>query len=417
MQVHFFCLSQVNALCGWMDLQAQVDGNQQSKGNMSTLTASSDCTILSAWLPTVFSTNCCNVTSNCTTTGGVTRLDLDGKGISGALPTQLGLLTSLAYMTLFGNQLTGTIPTELARLTNLSDVSLYENKLSGTIPTELGRLTKLTNLRLDSNNLNGTFPCELSNLTALRANDSNNFTGNPLLVSTNFNAAELSQSCKTALLQTATRPATAKPTNSNPGASVDQQQQQSIAPIIGGVVGAAAVLAIMVAMGICIGGDVETSTAFPLSSIPPPSEYSSAASERGATVDDFLVASQVPQSVTAPLFDRHELLPYDQKSAHHQDGKIETLASLKASMPEQGAYIVQSSMTALEEKKALDEKSKDLSKSQFNLMLSSEGHGSSSSLLSLPADPKNWTEDETAEWILERFGNAQLSSLALSKTS
>ncbi|KAJ3246121.1 hypothetical protein HDU78_007768 [Chytriomyces hyalinus] len=84
-------------------------------------------------------------------------------------------------------------------------------------------------------------------------------------------------------------------------------------------------------------------------------------------------------------------------------------------MPEQSAFVSENFMTAVDEKKALDQKSKDLSKSQLNLMLSSEGHGSSSSLLSLPADPKNWTEDETAEWILERFGNAQLSSLALSQ--
>ncbi|KAJ3264370.1 hypothetical protein HDU77_008674 [Chytriomyces hyalinus] len=242
---------------------------------------------------------------------------------------------------------------------------------------------------LEFNDLSGKFPCELSNLTAL-----------------------------------------------NDYASLDKQQQQSIAPIIGGVAGAAAVLGIMVAMGIwfhrkkrvkgqpasgtdamqpSIGGDIETSTAFPLSSIPPSSEYSSVASERGAAVDDYLVARQAPQSITAPLIDRYEVFPYDQKSTHHQDVKVETFANLKASMPEQSAFVSENYMTAVDEKKALDQKSKDLSKSQLNLMLSSEGRGSSSSLLSLPADPKNWTEDETAEWILERFGNAQLSSLALSQ--
>ncbi|KAJ3263167.1 hypothetical protein HDU77_011201 [Chytriomyces hyalinus] len=40
---------------------------------------------------------------------------------------------------------------------------------------------------------------------------------------------------------------------------------------------------------------------------------------------------------------------------------------------------------------------------------------SSSHQMALPDNPRDWNQDETAQWILERFGDAKLSSLALSQ--
>ncbi|KAI8842887.1 hypothetical protein BJ741DRAFT_592148 [Chytriomyces cf. hyalinus JEL632] len=44
-----------------------------------------------------------------------------------------------------------------------------------------------------------------------------------------------------------------------------------------------------------------------------------------------------------------------------------------------------------------------------------ENTGSSSHRLALPDNPRDWKQDETAQWILEIFGDAELSSLALSQ--
>ena len=89
------------------------------------------------------------------------------RGISGAIPPQLGRLTNLKLLDLNGNQLTGTIPTQLSRLTNLESLDLNGNQLTGPIPTELGQLTNLLHLWLNSNQLTGSIPAELGRLTNL----------------------------------------------------------------------------------------------------------------------------------------------------------------------------------------------------------------------------------------------------------
>ena len=89
-------------------------------------------------------------------------------GITGSLPTWIGLLTKLEGLQLHNNALTGTIPTELGDLTNLNDsLDLYGNELTGTIPTELGSLESLTELYLSFNQLAGALPTQLGTLAAL----------------------------------------------------------------------------------------------------------------------------------------------------------------------------------------------------------------------------------------------------------
>lgn len=96
-------------------------------------------------------------------------LELANCGLTGTIPTELGLMTMWHRLWLNSNDFTGTIPSEFGQFTGLKlGMDLYENPLlSGTIPTELGRLTALQSLRLHSNNLLGSIPSEFGNLSSL----------------------------------------------------------------------------------------------------------------------------------------------------------------------------------------------------------------------------------------------------------
>ena len=124
--------------------------------------------------------------------GRVTRLVLQGNGLAGELPPELGDLTSLwdlylgghglligpvprelgnltrlRYLNVENSQLTGEIPRELGNLVNLDWLSLAGNELTGEIPHELGNLSNLKLLLLSGNELTGEIPRELGNLAHL----------------------------------------------------------------------------------------------------------------------------------------------------------------------------------------------------------------------------------------------------------
>ena len=116
-------------------------------------------------------------------TGGdpqrVQGLTLPAFGLEGAIPREVGNLTSLTQLELNNNDLGGTIPPELGKLTNLRVLDLSANRLTGYLPPELGNLQKLGELRLGSNSLVGRIPSALGGLSQLwfLGLGQNNFTG------------------------------------------------------------------------------------------------------------------------------------------------------------------------------------------------------------------------------------------------
>lgn len=87
--------------------------------------------------------------------------------LSGSLPTETGLLSNLNTLELFSNSLSGPIPSQLGLLSGLTRIILDTNQLTGTVPTELAKLQALHSLYLHSNDLVGTLPTELGLLDNL----------------------------------------------------------------------------------------------------------------------------------------------------------------------------------------------------------------------------------------------------------
>ncbi|KAL1546468.1 LRR receptor-like serine/threonine-protein kinase GSO1 [Salvia divinorum] len=153
--------------------------------------------ILSSWSPNA-TDPCSNAFFEgiaCNEHGQVVNITLQGRGLSGKIPPEIGQLKSLIGLYLHFNNLHGVVPTDLANLTSLSDLylnvnnlsgdippqigdmsnlqvlQLCYNKLSGSIPTRLGSLKKLSVLALQSNQLSGAIPASLGNLMMLNRLD------------------------------------------------------------------------------------------------------------------------------------------------------------------------------------------------------------------------------------------------------
>ena len=88
----------------------------------------------------------------------ITAIDLEGRGLAGAVPEALGDPTALEILRLGRNRLAGAIPDSLARLRHLRVLDLADNRLGGAVPETLGDLPALTFLRLGGNRLAGCPP-------------------------------------------------------------------------------------------------------------------------------------------------------------------------------------------------------------------------------------------------------------------
>lgn len=95
------------------------------------------------------------------------RLQVAGHGLVGNIPSDIGMLSTLAYLDLSSNLIEGSIPLGVWNLKNLVTLNLARNRLAGSVPSVLGQLTKLTSLTLNSNRINGSIPEEIGNLKSL----------------------------------------------------------------------------------------------------------------------------------------------------------------------------------------------------------------------------------------------------------
>lgn len=95
------------------------------------------------------------------------EMHLQGLGLHGTIPSQIGLFSHLQVLFLFSNKLYGAIPLEIFELKNLWVLALQLNELSGTIHRQVNRLTNLLILDFGSNKLGGSIPPELFDLPKL----------------------------------------------------------------------------------------------------------------------------------------------------------------------------------------------------------------------------------------------------------
>ena len=99
--------------------------------------------------------------------GAVVKVNVTAFGLSGSIPSQIGGLTALTYLSLDHNKLSDIIPLEMWGLTGLSHLDIHFNDLTGNIPSQIGGLTGLTYLRLDFNSITGSIPSQIDGLTGL----------------------------------------------------------------------------------------------------------------------------------------------------------------------------------------------------------------------------------------------------------
>ena len=93
------------------------------------------------------------------------RTGLEGFGLTGAVPAEVGRLAALRVLSLHSNQLT-SVPAEIGQLTSLRWLDLRRNQLT-SLPAELGQLTSLQELFLSGNQLTSV-PAEVGQLTSLK---------------------------------------------------------------------------------------------------------------------------------------------------------------------------------------------------------------------------------------------------------
>jgi Leucine-rich repeat (LRR) protein len=96
----------------------------------------------------------------------VTEMDLGYNGISGIIPSDLGLLSNLQYFGLESNQLYGSLPSSIGEWTDLEHLQLqlqFTGQLTGQIPETIGNLHHLVYADFSYNALTGELPSSIGN--------------------------------------------------------------------------------------------------------------------------------------------------------------------------------------------------------------------------------------------------------------
>lgn len=110
----------------------------------------------------------------------VAGLDLEGNGLQGSIPNDIGLLQYLLTLNLSKNQLEGEIPQSMASLEFLEELYLDTNNLSGELQNvDFQFFTSLQTLDLSFNKLSGPIPDSVWSMHAMErlVLDDNSLTG------------------------------------------------------------------------------------------------------------------------------------------------------------------------------------------------------------------------------------------------
>jgi len=117
----------------------------------------------------------------CNDKGMITSIILDGVGIDGYIPPEIGLFSKIRNLIVKNNpKLKSNIPSEIGNLLNLKQLGLYNNQLSGSIPKEICDMSNIEFIDLSDNNIDGKIPTDIGNLLSLEKLflDNNKISGN-----------------------------------------------------------------------------------------------------------------------------------------------------------------------------------------------------------------------------------------------
>ncbi len=89
----------------------------------------------------------------------VTKLDFESNNLTGTLPSEIGDLANLEWLSFYaGNSINGDLPEEISNLTELRVLSFEYNNFTGDIPASYSNLTKLRGFWFNNNQLTGNVP-------------------------------------------------------------------------------------------------------------------------------------------------------------------------------------------------------------------------------------------------------------------
>lgn len=166
----------------------------------------------------------------------IVSLKLTGYKLDGFISPALQNLTSLVTLWLDDNHLRGHIPPGLGNLKNLTSLRLSNNVLSGTVPPSLALLPRLKELTLMNNHLRGSLPFEGA---ISRVMD--------ILVDGNDALCSHTGSFNLSTCDVAPPPALAINPTGIDDAGASGKSKSQIPAIVGGVVGAVALVGITIA--------------------------------------------------------------------------------------------------------------------------------------------------------------------------
>jgi hypothetical protein len=85
-----------------------------------------------------------------------------------SIGTEIGLLNRLTLVQFFGQGLFGTLPSQIGRLTAVTNLFVSTPNIRGVIPSQFGLMSSLSVFGLDSMQITGTIPTEIAKLSNLR---------------------------------------------------------------------------------------------------------------------------------------------------------------------------------------------------------------------------------------------------------